>query len=184
MENIIVKTLRGRYASRSISSRPLPNSVIEDLVEAVRLTPSCYNNQPWRFLFLNTPEGLASAKEFIVPFNFAWASKAPLIVVGYAKKDDDCVLNDGRAYYQFDLGMSVMNLMLAATSHDLVARPMAGYKPEKIIELFNLQQGYEPLIVLAIGYYESDEIALPEKLRGANDKPRVRKEGVEIIRFI
>ena len=181
---MIVDTLMARFASRSISPEPLVQKVIDDLVEAIRLTPSCYNNQPWRYIFLHTAEGLAKAKDFMVPYNYVWASKAPLIVIGYTKKDDDCVLKDGRAYHEFDLGMATMNLMLAATAHNLVARPMAGFKPDLIETMFELPEGCKALIVLAIGKYSADESHLPEKLRGANSQPRVRKAASEIIRFV
>ena len=36
----------------------------------------------------------------------------PLLVVGHVRREDDCVSSDGRAFYQFDLGMAVMNLRL------------------------------------------------------------------------
>lgn len=180
----IVDVLNARYASRSISSEPIAQKTIDGLVEAIRLTPSCYNNQPWRYIFLSTPDSLALAKDFMISYNYGWAAPAPLIVIGYSKKEDDCVLNDGRAYHEFDLGMATMSLMLAATEHDLVARPMAGFKPDKIAEMFELPQGSHALIVLAIGKYNPDESHLPEKLRGANKVPRERKSASEIIRFM
>ena len=63
MDNPILTLLNARKAGRSISSEPLPESVIAELIEAVRLTPSCFNNQPWRFLFLESPEALAKGQE-------------------------------------------------------------------------------------------------------------------------
>jgi len=181
MDNPILKILAARRATRSISRESLPENMVLELMEAIRMTPSCYNKQPWHFLFLQSQEGLAKGHQILSPGNHPWASRAPLLVIGYAKKKDDCMLPDGRAYYQFDVGMSVMNLMLSATHLGLVARPMAGWDPARVKELFKLEPDDEPIIVLAIGFPSDDESHLADYYKGADKKPRVRKEIMDII---
>jgi len=181
MDNPILKLLRARWASRSISPDPLPEGTIQELIEAVQMTPSCFNNQPWRFLFLESPEALAKGREALSEGNQAWANRAPLLVFGYTRQEDDCVLPDGRVYHQFDLGMSVMNLILSATSHKLVARPMAGFNPAHVREVFGLDQEDHPLVAVAIGELSENEDHLPDRLKGLNDKPRERKNPSAIV---
>jgi nitroreductase len=181
MKESITELLRQRYATRSISGEKLDESVVSELIEATRLTPSCFNNQPWRFLFLEGGDALDRGHEVLKQGNRPWASRAPLLVIGYSRKVDDCILPDGRAYHQFDLGMAVMNLMLAATEHGLVARPMAGFDPEKTRVLFDLDQDEEPLVVLAIGRPSTDVDHLPDYAKELADKPRQRKPAGEII---
>jgi len=176
----VIQLLKKRFATRSIALESLSKETIEQLMEAVRLTPSCFNRQPWRFLFLEGEEARAKGKQVLSDGNKPWASRAPLLVIGYASKDDDCVLPD-RSYYQFDLGMSVMNLILAATEQGLVARPMAGFDPNQARELFGLSQHEEPLIMLAIGKPSLDEDHLPEHYKGISKKPRERKPANEFI---
>lgn len=175
----IVQLLQKRYATRSIGTKTLEESVISDILEAARLTPSCYNKQPWRYLFLESEEARQKGIETLADANKPWASRAPLLIIGTTREKDDCVL-PGRSYHQFDLGLSVMNIMLAATEHDLVARPMAGFSPETARELFGLDKEDEPLIMLAIGHPSDDEAHLPEHYKGAEDKPRERKAADQI----
>jgi nitroreductase len=182
MKNPVIQLLEERKATRSISTEPLSGSIIEELVEAARLTPSCYNNQPWRFLFLESPDALKKGQDALASGNRVWAERAPLLVVGYSRKEDDCVLKDGRAYHEFDLGMSVMNVMLAATSHELVARPMAGFDPEKIKQSFQLNSDEQPLVMIAIGKESDDEQHLSQFYKDAKRKPRERKNAFEIVR--
>jgi len=181
MANAVVELLRGRFAGRSISTEPLPEQIVGELMEAARLTPSCFNNQPWRFLFLLSEESRSRGFEVLSKGNQPWASRAPLLIIGYAKAKDDCQL-PGRDYYQFDLGMSVMNIMLAATHHDLAARPMAGFDPVQAKEVFGLEDDDEPLIAMAVGYTAEDEDHLPEHYVGRAGQPRERKDVSEIIR--
>jgi len=181
MSNPVVKLLNDRHAGRSIDVEALSDNVVEDLAEAARLTPSCFNNQPWRFFFLLGDEARAKGEQFLNKGNWQWAQRAPLLIIGFTRAEDDCRIDDGRDYHQFDLGMSVMNLMLAATAHDLVARPMAGFKPDVVRELFNLEADQQPLIAIAVGKPSDDVDHLPDYAKTKHLEPRVRKSAEEII---
>ncbi|MFA6034121.1 MAG: nitroreductase family protein [Myxococcota bacterium] len=182
MKSNTVTVLEKRIASRAISTEKLSEEVLSDLAEAARLTPSCYNKQPWRFLFLESDGARARAAEVLVPQNLAWAGRAPLIIIGYSSSANDCVLPDGREYHQFDLGMSVMNILLAATEHSLVARPMAGFNPDKARELFGLGPEDRPMIVIAVGKKSDDESHLPGFYKDLDSKSRERKPVAEVVK--
>jgi nitroreductase len=182
MESTVIKLLKNRHASRAISSRPIPAEVVDELAEAARLAPSCYNKQPWRYIFMTGDEALVKGRGVLSGPNAAWASRAPLLIAAYARKDDDCVTPDGRAYYQFDLGMSVMNLMLMATERGLTARPMAGFDPAGVTNAFDLGEENEPLVMIAVGYPDENEGHLPRQMQGLGGKPRVRKDLGEIVK--
>lgn len=182
MANKVVEILRSRYGGRSYSEKALSEEIVADLMEAARLTPSCFNKQPWRFLFLESPEALEKGRQVLAPGNQDWANRAPLLIIGYANPDDDCRLADGRDYYQFDLGMAVMNLMMVATEHDLAARPMAGYSPEKATRFFDIEEANDVLIVIAVGYIQEDKSHLPDKYKGKAALPRERMESSDIIK--
>ena len=182
MDNTVLGLLKKRHAGRAISTKPVPDEIVNELAEAARLTPSCYNKQPWRYIFVTGDDGLEKGRAALASPNALWASRAPLLIAACARRTDDCVVPDGRVYYQFDLGMSVMNIMLAATERGLTARPMAGYDPASIINAFGLEIEDEPLVMIAVGYPDDDESHLPEKMQGLGGQPRVRKEQDEVVR--
>ena len=182
MSHPVIDLLQARKKTRAIAPDPLPDAVINDLIEAIRLTPSCFNKQPWKYLFLESEDARRTSQDFFTGGNLTWAPRAPLIVIGYARRQDDCVLKDGRAYYQFDVGMSAMNLMLAATHHGLTARPTAGWDSAMIREFFKLEEDEEPLIVILIGYPSADESHIPDHFKGVEQKPRIRKEPSDLIK--
>ena len=182
--NPVIDLLKSRYTGRAIASDPLSGAVVEELIEAARLAPSCFNKQPWRFLFLETPEACEKGAAALAEANRPWAGRASLLVVGYSREEDDCVLPDGRTYHQFDLGLSVMNLILAATHRRLAARPMAGFDPARVREAFGLDEADQPMIVIAVGKPTADESHLPEMYRGKAAEPRERKSAKEIARRV
>ena len=182
MDSTVIKLLQNRHASRAIATKPIPGEIIDELAEAARLTPSCYNKQPWRYIFMTGDEALTKGRGLLTGSNTAWATRAPLLIAAYAREEDDCVVPDGRAYYQFDLGMSVMNLMLMATERGLTARPMAGFDPAGTRDAFDLDENDEPLVMVAVGYPDDDEGHVPEQMRGLGGKPRVRKDVSDIVK--
>jgi len=99
-------------------------------------------------------------------------------VAAYSRAEYDCQLPDGRKYYRFDLGMAVMNLMLAATEHGLAARPMAGFDPVEIRKAFGLADADDLMVVVAVGRPDDGESHLPERYKGLGRKPRERKDGM------
>ncbi|MDP8257012.1 MAG: nitroreductase family protein [Candidatus Alcyoniella australis] len=181
MGNKVVELLNSRFAGRSITSEPLEKAIVAELIQAARLTPSCFNNQPWRFLFLQSADAIAKGTEALSAGNKPWAGRAPLLIVGYTRATDDCQLPDGREYHQFDLGMSVMNILLAATHHGLAARPMAGFDPAKIKQLFKLEEDCQPLVMISVGHTSTDESHLPKHYLGKAHSPRERKDADEIV---
>ncbi|NLH51147.1 MAG: nitroreductase [Myxococcales bacterium] len=180
-ENVVIRLLQERYATRAIAVEPFAEEIVDELSEAIRLTPSCYNNQPWRFLFCLSEAGREKAIACLSAGNAKWAGRAPLLIIGYSAEADDCANPDGRKYHQFDLGMSVMSMLLAATTRRLVARPMAGFNPAKAKELFALPESAQPLVMIAVGYPSADEDHLPEYARDLARKPRLRKAAAEIV---
>jgi len=175
----VLTLLEARFAGRTIDPHPLPETVIHTLQEAIRLTPSGYNMQPWRYLFAVSGEAREKTLAAMGEKNRAWAQHAPLLVAGTARRADGLVhMEDGRAYYQFDLGMSAMNLMLAATDLGLVARPLSGFSPTEIRDAFDLENDREPWILIAIGYPAADQL---DEAGQALPQPRSRHDAAQVV---
>lgn len=169
----LIDLLNKRKASRAIATEKLNDEVIHKLMSAAQLSASCFNNQPWRFLFLTEPAALEKGRKALSGGN-SWAKTAPLLIVGFSKSDLDCQMKDGRQYYLFDLGMACQLILLQATELNLIARPMAGYSSQVIRDEFNIPAEWEIYVMIAVGY-EGDISQLSEDLQKKSLAPRTRK---------
>ena len=75
-----------RWSRRAFSEAPVERDTLLGLFEAARWAPSSSNEQPWAFLVATRDhsknhEDLAGV---LVEFNRAWASKAPVLILGFA----------------------------------------------------------------------------------------------------
>ncbi|MBN1153793.1 nitroreductase family protein [candidate division KSB1 bacterium] len=172
MNKDLISLLKARKASRAFSSQPLNEEIISRLMNAIQLSASCFNNQPWRYIFLTDNDLLEKARKALTPGN-SWALKAPLLVIGYSRREFDCQIKDGRDYYLFDLGMATQLLLLQATELNLVARPMAGYSVSELRQGLEIPDIYDIYIVVAVGYEgDVNELNEKDKQRSLADRTR------------
>ncbi|HDT12916.1 MAG TPA: nitroreductase, partial [Candidatus Aminicenantes bacterium] len=132
--------IESRRATRSLAPVEITEELVYDLAGHSRLSPSCDNNQPWRFVFVFEPERLEALKGVFTEGN-RWCHAASLVVAVFSRKDDDCVIRD-RVYNLFDTGLAAAFLILRATELGLVAHPIAGFSPKKTREALGIPEDY------------------------------------------
>lgn len=171
--------IMNRRSPRAYSSSPVDDMILKKLFEAARWAPSCYNNQPWRFVYAH--KGTPAYEKLLqtaVEFNQNWAKNAPVLMLSVAKMTFD-FNNEPNAHAWHDVGMAMQNLAIQATELGVIVHQMAGFDPKKAKQAFNIPDGFEPVALVAIGYPGAKE-SLPEDLRKMEDAPRVRKPIDEI----
>jgi nitroreductase len=151
-----------RRAARALDEKPVSNGLISELIGAMRLSPSCNNNQPWRVIVARDPASLEAVKTSLTRGN-VWASKAPLILVVCSRIDDDCKLADRRDYYLFSTGLAVGEMLLRATELGLIAHPIAGYDALAIKEKLGIPPDHVLITLVICGYPGNDVSLLSEK---------------------
>jgi nitroreductase len=138
-----------RRAYRSLDPCEIKESLINDLAKSAQLFASCFNNQPWRYIFVYEKEMLQRMHEALSQGN-DWAKDASMIIVVFCKKDDDCIIRD-REYFLFDTGMATAAMILRATELGLVAHPIAGFSPKKTREILQIPDEYQIIALVIVG---------------------------------
>ena len=169
-----------RHSKRAFVDREVPRDTLERLFERIRWSPSCSNNQPWRFIFVCDPPQRAALMTALADGN-QWAAKAPVLVVLCARRRDDLVRNDDPVeYYSFDCGLAAMSLLLGAVEEGLMGHPMAGYSCPGVKAALGIPEEYHVVCVIALGYEGSPE-SLDETTRRKDEATRTRKPLNEVI---
>ncbi len=176
----VEEAVEARRAKRVLSERGIEPDKVDSLVRAVRLSASCFNNQPWRLVFCSGDESLGAVKAALSKGN-AWATRAPLIIAVCARAPDDCQLSDHRDYFLFDCGLAIGQLVLRATSLGLVAHPIAGYDPVKVKESLGIPDDHTVITLVICGYPGTDDSLLSDKQREVEVHRPERKPAGENI---
>jgi nitroreductase len=158
---------------------------LDALIEAARWAPSCFNNQPWNYVFVSKSDSSRKGLEDALSLGNGWAKKAPILVAVAADPEKACKTND-IPYYAYDLGLSVMNLTLEAEHQGLRIHQMAGWDEKKARKAVGFPENYRVVVVFALGY-EADIKRifdkLEERMKDKLSRPRTRKETSENFFF-
>ncbi len=169
--------IANRWSPRAYdASKPVTQTQIIALLEAARWAPSCFGDQPWRFIVWDKnvdAQAWQQAFDCIVPSNQTWAKDAPVLVLICA----DTLFSHNQTpnkWAQYDTGAAAVSLCLQATSMGLVTHQMGGFNGDKTREAFSIPAQYNPISMLAVGY-EGDANNLPDDLKARELAERKRK---------
>ena len=168
--------LASRWSGRCFD----PNKAVSDqqilaLLEAARWAPSCFGDEPWRFIVCNkqsNPEAWQNAFDCLMEGNQSWAKDAPVLMLGTS---DTVLSKNGKPnrWGQFDTGAATMSLTLQATDLGLMVHQMGGYDPDKARDVFGVPEQFDVLSMIAIGYQLAvNEISDELKERELADRQR------------
>lgn len=145
----VMDAIEARRAYRSLGPVVITENLIRDLARSADLAPSCFNYQPWRFIFVKDPEVLEEIHGKLSKTN-RWAELASMLVAVFSREDDDCKVRE-RNYHQFDTGIAIGFLMLRATELGLVAHPFAGYREKAVKAILGIPEEYQLIALVAVG---------------------------------
>jgi nitroreductase len=99
------RELRKVRQARLYEQKPVPDDVLQELLEVARWTGSSRNTQPWEFVVIDDPEQLRQISQIRTPIN--WVADVPLAI--------GIVLNGANSESEaYDEGRVTERLLIAA----------------------------------------------------------------------
>jgi nitroreductase len=155
--------------------RPVPHELLLSVAEAARRAPSCFGDEPWRFLICSkadNPSAWDKAFACLSEGNQSWCQYVPVLVITCT--DTLFKHNDKPNHFgPYDSGAAAVSLCLQAVAHGLMTHQMGGFSTAKAQELFAIPERYKPLAMMALGY-QLPEQEFPEQWKEREHKPRRR----------
>lgn len=156
-----------RWSGRAFDVRtPVSREHIIALLEAARWAPSCFGDEPWRFIVWDkNTDAAAWQKAFacVGEFNQQWVKNAPVLLLSIASS---LFRDNGKPnrWGQYDTGAAAENLSLQAVTLGLMTHQMGGFDAEKARQTFNIPAHYECMAMIAVGHPGAPE-TLTEDLK-------------------
>ena len=172
----IHELITARWSGRAYDSGKLVSrEQIIALVEAARWAPSCFGDQPWRFIVLDKATNEAAWKKALMCLaegNQSWAKEAPLILLACA---DSVLSQNGKPnrWGQYDTGAASENLSLQATALGLMVHQMGGFDVKKTKAEFSIPEQFTPMAMMTVGYQLAEEV-IPDDMREREYNARAR----------
>jgi len=182
--------LANRWSSRAFATdRPVGRDTLMACLEAARWAPSCFGDEPWRFIVCDKASDQAGWEKLLAclaPKNQQWAKNAPVLLLA-------CAVTAFRRggenrWAKYDTGAAGVSLCLQAEALGLASHQMGGFDSDAVRTAFAIPDDVTPMAAIALGYQAPAdnldegfrEIELSERKRqpigscffaGAWDKP-------------
>jgi len=166
-----------RWSPRAFDkTKAVTENTLLALLEAARWAPSCFGDEPWRFVVFNRGQDEAAWEKMLgclVEKNQLWAKHAPVLMMVCSVPTFSHNGNANR-WSQYDTGAASENLCLQAASMGLNAHQMGGFDADKARAAFGIPAEVEIMAAIAVGYHGAID-SLHEDFQGAEAAERERK---------
>jgi len=146
----LLALLKSRRSIRRYRPDPVPDEMIEQLLEAGRWAPSASNRQPWAFVVVRDEAIRREVAQHAAYYFIRWAhvEEAPLLIV---------LCGDSRnpVYRQFlheDVGLAGSQIMLQAKALGLGTCWLGGLDRKAIAAVIKLPEHFEVIGLLTVGF--------------------------------
>ncbi len=157
----LLNLLKGRRSIRRYRPDPVPEELLEQILEAGRLAPSASNRQPWHFVVVRDEAVRREVAQHAAYYFLRWAhvEEAPVLVVlcGDARN---------RVYRQFlheDIGLAGGQMMLQAHALGLGTCWLGGVDRKAIGDILKLPEGWDVIGLLTLGFPAEEPPPTPRK---------------------
>ena len=140
----VFECIRRRRTIREYKNDPIPEDVLEKILQAGRWSPSSSNSQPWHFVVVQDPSTLSELGRIATQGSFI--SDAPLAIV---------IVMENAPRPQLDAGRAIQQMELIAWSEGL-GTCFVGVRTEEqqiaVKELLNIPSDLELITIMPYGY--------------------------------
>lgn len=155
-----MEVVRTRRSIRRYKPDPVPDEILNQILETARIAPSAGHTQPWHFVVVKDPE---TKKKLCIS---SWASDAPVVIVGCGDAEVSS------RWFMVDLAIAFEHIVLAATNFGLGTCWMGKLGiDETIKQVLDIPEHIKVVAVTPLGY--------PAETPG----PKVRKSMSEIVHY-
>ncbi|MCX7887173.1 MAG: nitroreductase family protein [Verrucomicrobiae bacterium] len=150
-----ITALKTRRSVREFRHDPIPQTVIEEIVDCGRLAATARNIQPWEFVVVTGQATRRKLAEIIDTGRFI--ADAPVCIVVFCR-DVKYYLEDGSA--------AIQNMLVAAHAHGLGSCWVAGDKKpycKTVAELLGAPPDQKLVGLVAIGYPAAQPAPPPKR---------------------
>jgi nitroreductase len=180
----IINLLQKRRSVRKFQSKPVPRCVVDDILEAGRLSPSGGNEQPWCFGVITDSELIAKIAQ--IAYRQTWIAESPLLIVlcttpvsderggrgiqlqrypeyagAIAEIDQDLYWALNQEEHQTKIVGT--HMILAALEHGLGSCWVSYFDVRQLAMLLNLPKDNLPTEILVLGYPVGEQKPAPKK---------------------
>ncbi|MCD6517782.1 MAG: nitroreductase family protein [Candidatus Aminicenantes bacterium] len=166
----VMDIMKSRRSVRRYKNKPIPEDILNKVLEAARIAPSGKNFQPWKFIIVRDRE---KREELAVASrNQAFVAQAPVVIAacGFPGKSYQHQGNYMKSW-PIDVSIAMDHLMLMAWEEGLGTCWIGAFREDEVKRILSIPDDVRVLALTPLGYPDEEP------------RDRGRKELSEIISY-
>ena len=166
----LLDAIRQRRSIRKYRKDPVPESILLEVFEAARLSPSWANTQVCRYILVSDGQVKSALSDCLGSNNPCRAAivDAPYVVCVVAQKGISGLkkgepVTDKGDWFMLDAGIVMEHLVLAASSFGLGTCHVGAFDAKKAEQALAIPEGYTIVEMTPLGYPDEAPDARPRK---------------------
>lgn len=149
----IYELISARKSVRDFLPEPIPEDILNNIMEAGRLAPSAQNRQPWRYLIYTDPNRIQQIAKHcgLIGLSNFFIKKAPCLVVACADTKSNIRINN-QDYYLVDTAISLHQMVLTAWEYGIGSCWLAAFSEKKLRAYLDLPKSWKVVALCPFGY--------------------------------
>jgi len=173
------EVIRQRKSIRSFQQKPVPDEVLESLVDTAHQGPSWMNKQCWHFIIVKETITIQEiARAGIIN---RWLKQAPALIIACADPHLSGT-REGLPYFLVDTAIAMDHLILSATEKGLGTCWIGSFDEKKMKSLLGIPPRIRIVAFTPVGYPKEKE-SLGDRFRSGVVRSTKRKSLSEILHW-
>ncbi len=145
--------IASRHSVRDFLPDPIPDDILQEILEAGRLAPSAQNRQPWRYVVLHRNEDVKKLAFNcgLIGLSNIFIRTAPCLIVACADASKGVRINR-QDYYLVDTAISLQQMVLAAWNRGIGSCWLAAFSEPVVKKYLQLPAKWRVVALLPLGY--------------------------------
>ncbi|MFH0910071.1 MAG: nitroreductase family protein [Planctomycetota bacterium] len=146
----IYEAVRKRYSCRSYSNRPVPEDLLDKILDAARLAPSANNRQRWRVVTVR--DATARKKLAEAARGQTFVSEAPVVLAFCSEGDNGHVMTCGQPSYPIDAAIFIDHVSLLCAAEGLGTCWIGAFHEDQAQKLLGIPREVRVIELMPVGF--------------------------------
>jgi len=156
----VLDAIQARKSVRAYNSKPVPDKVLNRVLEAGRIAPSASNSQPWHFIVVKDPK---KRKALSAGRYAKFLQNTPVVIVGCGDT------RTSPEWYVVDVTIALTQMVIAATAEGLGTCWIGSFYEDKVRKPLKIPARYKVVAMLTLGY-PKNKMDLKRAVRRARNR--------------
>jgi nitroreductase len=161
----LFEAIKNRRSIRQFTNQTVPDEMVNQLVEAARMTPTAGNAQPYQLVIVRQPEQKQRLSQAAYGQKQLQTASVVFVVCADLKRAQEAYGERGRSLYCIqDTAAVTQTVLLAAHSLGLGTCWIGAFKEDEVKTVINAPEDMRPVAMIPVGYPAESPSSRPRRL--------------------